>query len=325
MKEDLLDLSALEGANPPPCVLYVDQTVSEAVSSIRGKELSGNVLYLYVLDQREKLIGTVAIRELITRGPDVRIAEIINTKVKFLHGHQTMQDALLLMKKYHLLALPVLDHGRFIGVINIQDFFDEEVQFNSMKKRMEIFQTLGFSLEKDAKQTTLQKYKTRVPWIFCNMLGGLGCAVISDFYSDVLLKAIVLAMFIPLVLSLSESISMQAMTQSIYAIGKKFNFWKQVGMYIYVEIRLFLLVSLTCGTIVGGLSLFWREGFLPVLIIATGIFISIIVSALFGGIVPLILHSWRLDPKVASGPIVLMFSDVLTTLIYLSIAFWWIM
>ena len=233
-----------------------------------------------------------------------------------------MYDALTLMKKFQLLALPVVENGKFLGVLDIHNYFDEEIELNTAKKKMEIFQTLGFILDSGRRKSTWRKYRTRVPWILCNMLGGLACAIISDFYEIILLKVIVLAMFIPLVLSLSESISMQSMTQSMHEIGKHFNFWHQSIKYIAHESKLFVLISITCGTIVGLISLLWGEGWEVGLIIASSIMISVIVTAVIGALVPLILHTWKLDPKIASGPIVLMFADVITTFIYLSLAFW---
>ena len=148
------------------------------------------------------------------------------------------------------------------------------------------------------------------------------CAIISDLYEVVLMNVIILAMFIPLVLSLSESISMQAMTVSMYLMTHKKHSWRKVFAYTLKEVRLFFLIALTASIFVGLLSLLWREGVGPSIIICISIFTSIIVTAILGAIVPIIMHRWKLDPRVASGPIVLMFADVITTAIYLSLAFW---
>ncbi len=325
VKREILELKARESARPVKSLLTFNQTVQDAIDHIRTTKFTDqSVVYFYVVDDAHHLLGVISTRDLLTYPAETCIREITNTKVRTISGSQTTYQGLLLMQKNHLLAMPVVDKGKFIGVLDIQHYFEETFKIPNTKKRMEIFQTLGFMLEEGHQQTTWKKYTTRVPWIFCNMIGGIACAVISDFYEVVLLKVIVLAMFIPLVLSLSESISMQSMTQSMHEIGRGYSFFKQSVKYLVHEAKLFVLISITCGSVVGFLSLLWGDGWGPALTIAAAIMISVVVTAIIGAIVPMLLHSWKLDPKIASGPIVLMFADIITTMIYLSLAFWWL-
>ncbi len=91
------------------------------------------------------------------------------------------------------------------------------------------------------------------------------------------------------------------------------------------EWQIVALMAATAGIIVGLVSLFWREGVVASSTIGIGIMVSVFVSASFGISLPIILHTVKLDPKVASGPIVLMFADVLTTAFYLSLASVWLL
>lgn len=325
VKKEIMQAPARDTASRVDSLLHINQTVHDAIERIRGSVFEHQtVVYFYVVDDHEHLLGVVNTRDLLTNRPDKPIREITNTRIKTISGGQTTYEALLLMQKYHLLAMPVVDKGKFIGVIDIQHYFEESLKVTSSKKRLEIFQTLGFIVDEGPRQSTWQKYTTRVPWIFCNMIGGIACAVISDFYEFVLLRVIILAMFIPLVLSLSESISMQSMTQSMYRIGRRFNFFKHAMRYVAHESKLFALIAITCGSVIGLLSLFWGQGPGPAITIAASIMVSVVVTALIGALVPMVLHTWKLDPKIASGPIVLMFADVITTAIYLSLASWWL-
>ena len=326
MKKDELEKSVAERAKKVESLLTIHQTVDEAIHHIRRVHvLDRNIYYFYVLDDQRKLLGVVSTRDLLISSPDTPIATLINTKIKSLQSHHTMKEALLHMQKHHLLALPVVENGIFMGVIDMRDYFEETIELDTSKKREQVFQTLGFILDDDEKQTTLHKYLTRAPWMFCNMIGGLLCAVISNFYEVILLKAIVLAMFIPLVLSLSESISMQSMTQSMHEMGRHVHFWKRIGAYLGKESKLFILVAISCGVIIGSLAILWGDGWGPAAVIGAAITISVLVSAIIGVMVPLILHTVKLDPKIASGPIVLMLADTITTAIYLSLACWWLL
>jgi len=303
-------------------ILELDQTIADAITNIRENEYNKKQPYFYVLDDQSHLIGIVSVKTLLNFSPDSPLKDAIKTKMHIAHSKQSMFDALAIMQKFHLLSLPVLKNGKFAGVIDIQEFFDGEVEITSKRKRLQIFQMLGILVEEGPTKSVWRKYIHRMPWVFCNMLGGIICAIISQFYEEVLLHAIVLAMFIPLVLSLSESISMQAMTVSIYLMTHKKHKWSMIFAYTFREIGLYTMIALTASLSVGLLSLLWCDGRGPSFIIFVSIFISIIVTAILGAMVPIILHRWRLDPKVASGPIVLMLADMITTLIYLSLAFW---
>lgn len=302
-------------------VLELDQTIEEAIVKVRERDNRRDRPYYFVLDTKGHLIGLVSIRSLLTQPPDAPLKNIVKTKVYTIQARQSMYEALAIMQKFHLMCIPVISKGIFKGVVEIQEFFEEEVQISSKRKRLQVFQMLGILVEEGPTKSVWKKYMHRMPWVFCNMLGGILCAVISDFYEVLLVNVIVLAMFIPLVLSLSESISMQAMTVSIYLMTHRKQSWKKIFAYTFLESRLFFLIALTASVSVGALSLLWGHGIGPPVVIFISIFISIIITAVIGAMVPIALHRWHLDPKVASGPIVLMFADVITTLIYLSIGF----
>lgn len=300
-------------------------TIGRAITILRRRKIEENVLYIYVVNEEDVLLGVVRIRDLLLKDPRLFVRDIRERKVLTIHADHSLHEGLTLMEKHHLLAIPVVDdQNHFLGIIDIRYYFEEAVDIDSSKKRWQIFQTLGLILleEGGRKPSTLKSYSARMPWIVCNMVGGFLCALISNIYADVLKEILILAMFTPLVLSLSESISMQAMTQTIIDIGKHFHFWRQMGATLFHESKLFLLLAISSGAIVGSVSLLWGDGFGPALVIAASIMISVTVTALIGAIVPLMIHKWKLDPKIASGPVVLMLADVLTMSLYLSLGFW---
>jgi magnesium transporter len=302
-------------------ILQLDQTTGEAITAIRNIHSEKDKPYYFVLDQKGHLIGFVNIRQLLIQDPKTPLKDIVKTKVHLVQHRQSMLDALAIMQKFHLLAIPVLKQGLFLGVIDLQEYFEEDLQIDSKRKRLQIFQMIGVIVEEGPTKSLYKKYIHRMPWVFCNIVGGLMCAIISDIYEVVLQNVILLAMFIPLVLSLSESISMQSMTMSIYLMTHKKHSWSKIFYYTILESRLYFLISITASVIVGLLSLFWGEGFAPAWVICMSIFISVNCTAVLGSLIPVVLHRWRLDPKVASGPIVLMVGDVFTTFIYLGLGF----
>lgn len=301
---------------PVSTVVRSDQTIDEAIAILRKRDIYEKVLYFYVVDSDGRLKGLVSTRNLLLRKSDTMIEAITEPHVIALNGNQTVHEAMEVMETQRLLALPVVDeHNRLMGSIDVGVYIEESVDVAHAKKRLQIFQMLGVIIEEGRPFSTLYTYKTRMPWILCTIIGGLSCAAISRMFEHVLQQVIILAMFIPLVLSLSESISMQSMTQSLNQSNLKFTL-----KGLFRQCKLYVLLALTCSAIVGALSILWGDGNSPPIIISSGIFISIILSATIGAAVPFILHRFKLDPKVAAGPVVLMFADVLTTSIYFVIA-----
>jgi len=323
MKKEVLERVVRERVKKVDSLLFTHQTVEEAIRHMRRAHSIDRLSpYLYVVNDQGELIGSVSTRDLLTAAPDTPLHVIAQTKMKVLQVSHTMKEALFMMQKHRLLALPVTDNGQFIGIIDMQEYFEDKIQLDSSKQKNEIFQTLGVVLEGKEKESTLKKYRERAPWMLCNMIGGIICAIVSHFYEAVLVKAIVLAMFIPLVLSLSEGVSMQAVAQSMYELNKNFLFFRKLGTYLRHEAGFFLITAISFGLIIGCIALFWNRGHLPAMIIGLSIMISILVIAVISVIIPILLHKLQLDPKISSGPIALMISDIVTTIIYLSLATW---
>ncbi|GAB5411831.1 MAG: magnesium transporter [Chlamydiales bacterium] len=315
----------LDFVNPVPTVVHPNQTIEEALMTVREKDIHEKIVYFYVVDDDGKLVGIVPTRRLLLRSPKTLIKEVMDTKVICLLSTQSLKEALSVFETHHLLALPVVDEEQcFLGVVDVQLYLEESVDVVNSRRRSDIFQIIGFYLEEGKRVTTWRSYKTRMPWIFCNMFGGLACAIISKAFELVLMKVIILAMFIPLVLSLSESISMQSMTLSLQQLQKNSQNLGYLIRRALREWKTIILLALTCAATVGAISIFWGDGLLPALIIAMGIFISICITATIAAIVPLILHVREWDPKVAAGPIVLTCADVITTAIYLTLATWFL-
>jgi magnesium transporter len=313
-------------AIPIHTMLRRDQTIEDAIESLRKRKIDEKVIYFYVVDDNEKLQGVVPTRTLLLKDPKSTIGDVMTKGAVSLRENQTLEEAIVLLTSHHLLALPVVDEElRLRGAIDIQLYLEETIDLAGARHSHDVFQILGLTLEEGKQKTPWKSYRIRMPWIMCNMVGGVACAVISWIFELVLAKFLLLAMFIPLILTLSESISMQSMTQSLHLVRHPKISWRKVFQRIFIEGRMVLLLSSTCGITVGLISLLWGGGVIASLTIAVSLLVSISVSASIGASIPLLLHAKQLDPKVASGPVVLMFADIITTLIYLSLATWWLL
>jgi len=304
----------------------VDQTVDEALARVRQHHIEEKIFYFYVVDDENHLKGVVSTRSLLLSPGGKKIHEILEDHIISISADHTLQEAMEMLTAHRLLALPVTNgDNELLGIIDIQLYLEEAVDVaKSKRSSTDLFQVLGLSIEEGKARSTWTMYRTRMPWILCNMFGGIACAIISRIFELVLLEMILLAMFIPLVLSLSESISMQSMTYSLQLLHRPKISWRRALYRLTAESKMVVLLGTTCGILVGAISLFWGDGVAPAIAIMTGIILSVSITGSIGAAVPLFLHMRKLDPKVAAGPVVLMLADVITTTLYLGIATWWL-
>lgn len=308
---------------PVRTTIHIEHTVEEALRYLRDKHITDEIIYIYVVNAERKLIGVVATRRLLLADPMDPITELMSNNLISLRGDQTLQEAMEFLETHHLLALPVVDgKGHLLGVIDVGLYLEEKVDIASARRRSDIFQMIGMYIEEGKRPSPWKGYRSRMPWVFCNMFGGFACAIISRVFEIVLAKVLILAMFIPLVLTLSESISMQSMTQSMQLIKKSHRTWRYTLGCLIREWQVVALLAVTSGIIVGAVSLLWGDGVAPGFVIMFGIMASVYITSTIGSIAPLLIHARRWDPRVAAGPVVLMFADVLTTLFYLSLGAW---
>lgn len=315
-----------EFLSPVEIVLYTDQTIDEAVKYLHQSHIDEKIFYFYVLDRRGQLKGVASTRALVLNPPETLVGAVMEESFAFLNAEQTLKEAMHLIEKHRLLALPVVDDRfRFLGVIDVEIYFDDTIRKINGLVRKDIFQFIGLKIEEGKVATPWKGYRARMPWLLCNVGSGLVCAVIARVFQIVLAKFLILAMFIPLVLTLCESVSMQAMTQSLAILRGPQLSGPLIRRRIWLEVKTVFFLSITCSLIVGGLSYFWGEGWEPAYMIGTALVFAIMVAAIVGILMPLTLRLCDLDPKMASGPVILMIVDVAATAIYFTMAYIWLL
>jgi magnesium transporter len=171
---------------------------------------------------------------------------------------------------------------------------------------------VGVHVEQERSRSAWWAIKHRFPWLLCNIASGLLAALISNFFDEILRTVVVLAFFIPLVLTLSESVAMQTVSMSLQSLATKTG--------AACEIRIGVLLGLISGVIVGVFSILWLGLFTVAGVVAATLLIAAAIGAGFGYFIPRLVHSLKLDPKIASGPAVLALTDVAALTCYLGLS-----
>ncbi len=301
--------------------LRTTQTVGQAIESLRGAPLAEKIVYFYVVDRDERLVGVVPTRRLLMSRPEAAISEIMVNRVISIPDGMTLLDACEFFVLHRLLAFPVVDDEmRLLGVVDVNLFTDEIFGVAERQSAEDMFQLIGVHVAAARRATPLQGFKTRFPWLLCNIGGGLACALLAAWYEDLLGALVVIAVFIPVVLALAESVSIQSMSLTIQSLHGDGGGWRTLAPRLLRELLTALLLGAASGAIVALVTWLWRGAASTALAIGASIFASMVTACALGVVLPSLARAARIDPRIAAGPIVLATADVLTLLLYFNIA-----
>jgi magnesium transporter len=324
MANSALSAAVLHGLRSVQTAVNANQTIAEAIDELRARTIEHPVVYVYALDDDDRLVGQVSMRALLLSPPNTRIHEIMTQDAVPVTMHTSFDEALEQFGKSKLLALPVVDDdGRLVGAIDVEQYTRESLERAEHERVRQVFETLGLHIERAADLTAWESYRMRMPWLLCNIAGGVLCALIGSLFSELLQQVVLLAFFLPLVLALSESVSMQSLTLSVGTMHDDEHGGHggrgEILRRLRNEALAATLLSITSGVLVALASFLWGGGVDGALTMFLSIGLAMVVAALAGGGVPIVLHALRLDPSVAAGPITLVIADTCTMLVYLGL------
>jgi magnesium transporter len=302
---------------PVPVTLGAGQTIADALTVVRARITTADIHYFYVVDDDQRLVGVVPARHLLAAAPEQRIAEVMIKDVAAIPSWATVLIASEFFATRKLLAFPVVQpNGELVGVVDIGVFTNEVINM-AQRTYDDIFQLLG--VHATALATPWTSYKDRFPWLMSNIAGGLVCAVIASRFEVLLDNIVVLSLFIPIVLALAESVSMQSATLTLQGLSDESVRPGRVLAAVWKETRTALLLGMSCAAVVAVVVMAWRQDVMGAVVIGGAIAASIVTACLFGVLWPTLLRAAHADPRIASGPLVLASTDVATLLFYLSL------
>jgi len=308
-----------------------DYTVEEALKYIRrnGKN-SETIDVIYILDEKGALIDDLRIRELLINDPQKKISELIDGRLIYLNAQDPLEEGIKIFKMNNRVALPVIDSaGLLLGIVTIDDILwaaDEEYA--------EDMQRMGGTAALDEPYLDLPVYKLiwkRAGWLIVLFVGELLTASVMQHYEEQLAQVIVLALFLPLMISSGGNSGSQASTLVIQAMATgevKLKDWWRV-------FRREVVSGLSLGIILGTIGFFriyiWHLIFPSLygehwIMVGTTVSLALVGIVLWGSLIgsmlPFILRRLGADPATSSAPFVATIVDVTGLIIYLTIASW---
>lgn len=315
------DDSVMQHAQRQFVVLRDHWNVDHALAEIRKQKVPGPILYFYVVDDQGRLVGVLPTRALLTAPLNATIESLMVKRLVTLPETASMETASELFVMHRFLAIPIVDKDmRPIGVIDVNAFSSEVLDIAERRNADVLFEAIGLRISGLTDVSPAKAFRLRFPWLISTIAGGTACALLSSVFGATLAESIVLAFFLTLVLGLGESVATQSMTLALQLLRSTQPTFGWFVSKISREFASALLIGGACGLIVGAIAQLWHNDWLESLTIGSSIAGSIVTAALLGVTVPTLLHTLKLDPRVASGPLTLALTDLATITIYFGTA-----
>lgn len=309
--------------------LRPEMSVDEAIRYLRAQARGEveTIYYAYVLDFDQKLLGVVSFRDLFAASPEKKVQDIMETDIVTIPEDMDQEQVGILFSQHDLAAIPVVDgEYRMKGIVTADDIFEV-----FQEEATEDIHKIGGSEALDApylKTSFFSLLKKRAGWLTVLFVGQMFTAAVMSHYENEIQAAVVLALFIPLIISSGGNSGSQASTLIIRAIAlgeiRNRDWWRVLLREIYSGIAL----GLTLG-LIGMLSIFVQPGRATTfgehypqvaLTVCFSVIFVVLWGTTFGSMLPFILKKLRFDPAAASAPLISTVCDVTGLVIYFSVA-----
>jgi len=321
VNEDTLDEPVVRHMRTDFCRLRENQTVGEALASIREQAPEGRIIYFYVVDADDRLKGVVPTRRLLLSPLDKRISEIMVSNVVAIPTSASVLDACEFFVMHRLLAFPVVDaEQRMVGLVDVDLYTEELGDIERSERSDDLFQLIGVHVAESQQASPVVSFRLRFPWLLCNLAGGILAAFLSGVFEAELQKVVALALFIPVVLALAESVGIQSVSLALQLLHGQRPTLRTILSKLRREVLTGALLGLASGAAVALVALVWLGEWRVATCLVGGITGGVAAAAVIGVALPNLLRILQRDPQVAAGPVALALSDMVTLLLYFNLA-----
>ncbi len=295
-------------------------SIGAALEHIRrfGRDAE-TVNMVYVVDEGWRLLDDIPLRRVILASPEQDVASIMDHHFVAIEAHADQEEAIRLMEKYDLIALPVVDRdGVLLGIVTVDDILDVlEEEFTEDVQKGASVVPLGTSY---TAAPTLVLFRKRVVWLLLLALAGFLSGSVISAFEGVLGRVIALAAFIPVLIDTGGNTGTQSATLIIRALATGELTLRRWFSVVAKESTVGILLGTALGGVLYLWSYIWKGD--PRVSVAVGLAVVFIVlfANLVGSLLPILLTKLRLDPAVVSSPLITTVMDVTGLLIYFGIA-----
>lgn len=265
--------------------------------------------YIYVVDSDERLEGVVSLRELVQADPDLPVVDIMETDIHKVRPDVDQEEVAKIIEAYDLLAVPVVDaENRLLGIITVDDIIDVIREENTE----DLLRMVGASDELLEDYSLRRNVLSRIPWLFATLLGGILIMQLIGSFEEQLSQVVILAAFFPVILGMSGNVGTQSATIIVRGLAIGRVDVSRLLATVGKETLTGLVIGLLYGVILALVAWFRYHdsaetvaniGRIPI-VVGLGQATGMTLAASLGSAIPMVLNRLKLDPAVATGPLV---------------------
>lgn len=301
----------------------IRQAMRELVSQAGENDNIGTV---YVLDESDKYYGAIDLKDLIVARENDTLESIINTTYPFVTDHEKIEDCIDELVDYAEDSIPVLSETKeLLGVITAQDVVeavDDEMGEDYAK-------LAGLTDEEDLRETTKESMKKRLPWLIILLFLGMGVSSVVGAFEAVVAVLPIVMCFQSLILDMAGNVGTQSLAVTIRVLMDENLTGKQKLHLVWKEMK----VGFVNGLLLGPLAFVfigiyiacfkhnaWLQAFLISGCVGVSLMVAMVISSLVGTLIPIFFHKIKIDPAVASGPLITTVNDLVAVVTYYGLA-----
>jgi magnesium transporter len=340
LREQLLDLMKVETSTdvqellsfaegtagrimtPAVFALSEDLTVSESISNIQNASRDVElVYYLYVVDDRNHLVGVSSLRQLLLVPPTTPLKKIMSTDVISVRTDTDQEEVARVVERYNLLGVPVVDEeNKLVGIVTVDDVLDVIRE----EATEDIYALSGVSSEEGVMGKPLRSVRLRLPWLLVNLATAILAASVVHSFEATIEKVVVLAALQSIVAGMGGNAATQTLVVIVRGLALGEVTMENSRRVLIKEVLVGLTNGLVNGLVAAVIVLVWfgfsAKMFIIGGIIAAALIINLVIAAIAGTVIPLVLKKLKADPALASTVFVTTCTDVGGFLSFLGLA-----
>lgn len=297
--------------------IVANQTVRSAMYVLKNEALAAETIYyIYVVDQENRLVGVISLRDLIVNDDDVMILDIMSERVISVHVGDDQEDVAQTFRDYDFLALPVTDYDdHLLGIVTVDDIID----VIDDEAASDYSGLAGVNVE-EVSENPVKSAGRRLPWLITLLFLGMATASLISHYEELVSEASILAVFISLITGTAGNAGTQSLAVAVRRLAMNDDKQNSFLRTVISEVLTGLVTGVITGLTIFAIVSIWKGNPILGFVIGMAMMCAITVANLAGSLIPMLMDHLGFDPAVASGPFITTLSDLTSVLIYFNIA-----
>lgn len=303
--------------------VYNTFTVQRVIDYLREKAPTAETIYyVFVVDENHRLVGVVSLRELLIAAPDTPVESIMYERVITVTVDTDQAEVARILERYDFLALPVVDKaGKLLGIVTVDDIVDVIIaQSRRDISRLSAVSTKAYT----GVSNPLSVTGRRLPWLVMLLFIGMITATILQKFEHTIAQVTALTYFMPMIAGMTGNTGTQSLAMVIQGLSSGKISRETVGSVIKRELIVALCIGTSCSVLIFFIAFFWIGNWGIGLIVASSLWLTLLIGTMSGAIIPLVLHKLNIDPTAASGPLITTLNDIFSITVYFSLATWFL-